>query len=554
MTAEDRSVRFRFTKDDEILLLRLVLRDPCPYSITSRDGTIMQAWNKVTQDFSEQCTRRNNGNLPMSKTCRARCDKLLSDYLELRSNPSRDKYKIVSKEDIIKRQLASQLAYMTGKIPKPEDPIYLSGAVNDSSSSSSSNSSAVDQVTTTDSDSAHNQEEAGLITGQQQHRQEQDEVQPSPSSSALPLSSQTMVNSNGTKSTYRGALKEAAQVPAAKVKRTTTTTTRPKRKSISAEMDLMDRRMSAPPKKPRQVQRPLANTRNLSIHDSPSSLQNKGISSITSSSSSSSKVSAVTSTGLSGLNMVSGVMDGDRGDEESDSDEMDDDDDDDDEGAVHITTGFDDVDDSYEHYAGPSDVGRNHDHGHDYPSNQNLGSGHGGGLGVGSSNHQSMSSGYSRRTSWGQTDSAPSRGNGVGGNINHNDMSSGISLKGTSHHNRQLHRHQQQQHHHQQHQQQHQPQRLSSEPYSHQHSQTPGSPPFSATKGHVNPFSRTDSIGKGVSGGLLLSQMSAEDREYTLRTLALEENKIKVEIDRIALERERLALERARLQWEMSGK
>jgi len=57
----------------------------------------------------------------------------------------------------------------------------------------------------------------------------------------------------------------------------------------------------------------------------------------------------------------------------------------------------------------------------------------------------------------------------------------------------------------------------------------------------------------GPSGKPLIvpSQVSAEDRVYLLRNLALEEQRVNVEVEKIALEREKLALERTRLQWEM---
>ncbi|KAG0303275.1 hypothetical protein BGZ98_006848 [Dissophora globulifera] len=58
--------------------------------------------------------------------------------------------------------------------------------------------------------------------------------------------------------------------------------------------------------------------------------------------------------------------------------------------------------------------------------------------------------------------------------------------------------------------------------------------------------------GVPMQGGFVApSKMNKGDRDFLMRTLALEENKVKVEVEKIALEREKLALERQRLQWEM---
>lgn len=60
------------------------------------------------------------------------------------------------------------------------------------------------------------------------------------------------------------------------------------------------------------------------------------------------------------------------------------------------------------------------------------------------------------------------------------------------------------------------------------------------------------STGFGAAGGFLQpSQLNADDRAYLMRTLALEEQRVKIEVDKVALERERLALENRRLEWKM---
>ncbi|GJJ70188.1 hypothetical protein EMPS_02537 [Entomortierella parvispora] len=117
---DDRKQRFRFHKDDEILLLEIVLQaQPCPYKISARDGTILVAWNKIAEEFKNQCKPRPEGNLPHSRTCRTRCDKMIIDFLAIRASPHlRDKTK-ESKEEKIKNELLARLATVAGKIQDP---------------------------------------------------------------------------------------------------------------------------------------------------------------------------------------------------------------------------------------------------------------------------------------------------------------------------------------------------------------------------------------------------------------------------------------------------
>ncbi|KAF9575653.1 hypothetical protein EC968_002216 [Mortierella alpina] len=124
---DDRKQRFRFHKDDEILLLQIVLRaKPCPYKISSRDGAIMVAWNSIAEEFKALCKPRHDGIVPHSRTCRTRTDKLIADFLANRATAHLRPQKQETKEDKIKNSLVAKLAAIQGKIeappPDPSDP------------------------------------------------------------------------------------------------------------------------------------------------------------------------------------------------------------------------------------------------------------------------------------------------------------------------------------------------------------------------------------------------------------------------------------------------
>ncbi|KAF9963260.1 hypothetical protein BGZ70_007535 [Mortierella alpina] len=124
---DDRKQRFRFHKDDEILLLQIVLRaKPCPYKISSRDGAIMVAWNSIAEEFKALCKPRHDGIVPHSRTCRTRTDKLIADFLANRATAHLRPQKQETKEDKIKNSLVTKLAAIQGKIeappPDPSDP------------------------------------------------------------------------------------------------------------------------------------------------------------------------------------------------------------------------------------------------------------------------------------------------------------------------------------------------------------------------------------------------------------------------------------------------
>ncbi|KAG0368618.1 hypothetical protein BC939DRAFT_505344 [Gamsiella multidivaricata] len=114
---DDRKQRFRFHKDDEILLLQIVLNaKPCPYKISSRDGAIMVAWNAVAEEFKSKCNPRPDGKLPHPRTCRTRCDKMIVDYLAMRASPHLRHQKQESKEDRQKNELLGKLATLQGRV------------------------------------------------------------------------------------------------------------------------------------------------------------------------------------------------------------------------------------------------------------------------------------------------------------------------------------------------------------------------------------------------------------------------------------------------------
>ncbi|KAF9583439.1 hypothetical protein BGW38_009454 [Lunasporangiospora selenospora] len=117
---DDRRQRFRFHKDDEILLLEIVLRaKPCPYKISSRDGAIMVAWNTIADEFKNNCKPRPDGKSPLPRTCRSRCDKMIIDYMAMRATPHLRNQKKESREDKTKNDLLAKLAHIQGKVIDP---------------------------------------------------------------------------------------------------------------------------------------------------------------------------------------------------------------------------------------------------------------------------------------------------------------------------------------------------------------------------------------------------------------------------------------------------
>ncbi|KAG0371838.1 hypothetical protein BGX24_001109 [Mortierella sp. AD032] len=113
---DDRKQRFRFHKEDEILLLNIVLRaTPSPYSISTRDGAIMVAWNNIAEEFKGSCKPRPDGKVPHSRTCRTRCDKMIADYLTMQARPQHRGKKLESKDDRIKNELVARLSALQGK-------------------------------------------------------------------------------------------------------------------------------------------------------------------------------------------------------------------------------------------------------------------------------------------------------------------------------------------------------------------------------------------------------------------------------------------------------
>ncbi|KAG0281360.1 hypothetical protein BGZ95_004699 [Linnemannia exigua] len=113
---DDRKQRFRFHKEDEILLLNIVLRaTPSPYSISTRDGAIMVAWNNIAEEFKGSCKPRPDGKVPHSRTCRTRCDKMIVDYLAMQASPQHRGKKLESKDDRIKNELVARLSALQGK-------------------------------------------------------------------------------------------------------------------------------------------------------------------------------------------------------------------------------------------------------------------------------------------------------------------------------------------------------------------------------------------------------------------------------------------------------
>jgi hypothetical protein len=132
---DDRKQRFRFHKEDEILLLNIVLRaSPCPYNISSRDGAIMVAWNNIAEEFKSLCKPRPDGKVPHSRTCRTRCDKMIVDYLAMQASPQLRGKKLESKDDRIKNELVARLSALQGK---GLDPNLIASAAEASASAGS---------------------------------------------------------------------------------------------------------------------------------------------------------------------------------------------------------------------------------------------------------------------------------------------------------------------------------------------------------------------------------------------------------------------------------
>ncbi|KAF9969855.1 hypothetical protein BGZ73_007610, partial [Actinomortierella ambigua] len=139
---DERSKRFRFHRSEEIQLLRIVLEKvPCPYKILSRDGTILHAWNNIAADFNARCAREG-GQVPMSRSCRSRCKKMMADHVELKkADPHRTKP--LSHDELIKYKLLDVLIdIIEGRVPQEQGPIAAAEAAAAMAASATASSSS----------------------------------------------------------------------------------------------------------------------------------------------------------------------------------------------------------------------------------------------------------------------------------------------------------------------------------------------------------------------------------------------------------------------------
>ncbi|KAF8977542.1 hypothetical protein BGZ46_007312 [Entomortierella lignicola] len=554
---DDRKQRFRFHKNDEILLLQIVLQaSPCPYKISSRDGAIMVAWNSIAEEFHSKCKPRPDGKLPLPRTCRTRCDKMITDYMAMRASPHLKNKKQESKEDRTKDELLEKLANLQGKVlgsvgiydDDDDDGIGISNASSvgnyDTTGARSANlvtpGHLLAQGTSTGSSQInHHSQQHHQHQHQPQHHQQQQRN----SASSLTQQSLAMVHNQSTSDLLATGLlmstsgmsgvqgvshqdtsdilsiesAEANQRMDRSKQQNSSSGARKRRGNNITDMganaqhdlsslDYMQRSSTSSTSASGQTQhanmlpniakrlKPTGNKHTVS------NLSNTFMSNghhPNSTRSTLGSIGAGLGSNLSGQELTGlnvGQIDGaDYGDEEDDEEDEEEEDDDEDDGDNDV--GFQDAREELGNDY-DDDYGNENDIGDgDALDNQQLDSN----SMLGFQNNSVMSSRNDSRAGGSGNSSAPI------------PVSKGKSRRGDG------------------------LQRYSS-------SGSVGS----------NLRSGLNALGGAINPGfLILSQMGPEDRKYVLRKLQLQEKKVQVEMDKVELERDRLKLERERLQWDM---
>ncbi|KAG0224737.1 hypothetical protein BGX31_007867 [Mortierella sp. GBA43] len=522
---DERKQRFRFHKDDEIVLLDIVLEaKPCPYSITSRDGAIMMAWNDIAEKFKVQSQPRPDGKLPLPRTCRTRCDKMIDDYLQMRAYPNHKKQKQESKEDRKKNERLEKLARLQGRISGDPVPYDASDSIGDTDSTSTGPGTAGSNVlptgqlilqdtpassTSSSSSSSsvalHANDSNGQALVPSHTHPSYRNVASTTSSALVPQSTLNLGHRTNQPTsdilvtpTSQDAIATSATASMGTRKRkntstgeTTTTTASVSVLQRSGSTTLQFQQSNLTTSTNSRRPRPIA------IKPSPTSPSPNAhilpINSHHSRSALSSMISNSLGPTLQGqglpLQTLNVAVQGDSDDNEEEDDEDEDEDDTENQGLQDASEDLgnnyddDDVTEAVNHHGGErSEVAS-------LIALQN-----------GSTANRTDTRRASRNTG------PAASGSSAAVSSKYGRTASSQSLQRHASNSSLL--------------------------------KTPLSPLFSG--------------GILSNGGYQIpSQMTPEDRTYIMRTLALEEKKVKVEVDKIALEREKLALERTRLEWEM---
>lgn len=540
---DERKQRFRFHKEDEILLLQIVLAaNPCPYNISSRDGAIMMAWNSIAEEFKDKCVQRLDGKVPLPRTCRTRCDKMITDFLASRASPNLKKQKQESKEDKTKNDLLEQLARLQGRIL--HDPVTLSSASDhhvDPDSIATGSGTAGSSAVTSSHLLAQNvaSSSSSPLTLNVSDTQGQglvpSHVHPSQHNTASPVASSGIVPQStinlghrtnqptadllaasafllpnnhhqdavanitasaipdrsprqvGTPMTTR---KRRAN-PATETSTTTSLSYLQSRPGISSSVQIQHTNVSTGAgnsRRPRPLAiKPSSASTPTNLHGQPINSHHSNPSRLAVNSIISGLGSSLSGQGLTELPNVDGTIQEDSDDNEEDEDEEEDDNDD---------QGYQDAQEDLENIYEDDDVGDIVvNHGEDHSEVASLLTLQNGPTMIGREVRKAM-----KRT-------APGSSGPLTGSL-------GKYSRTTS--SQSLQRH------------------------------------ASNSNLNKNPLSPIfTGGGLGTLSSQLPSQMTPEDRSFSLRVMALEEQRVAVEVDRIALEREKLALERSRLKWEM---
>ncbi|KAK3805362.1 MAG: hypothetical protein J3Q66DRAFT_127959 [Benniella sp.] len=511
----DRKQRFRFHKDDEILLLEIVLSaQPSPFSISSRDGAIMVAWNNIAEEFQAKCSPRPDGKVPLPRTCRTRCDKMLIDHRASCKRPNPKKPRQESREDRRKNDLLEQLTQLQDRLQGGEPDIMDgSDAVSDEDTAVAGSSTMTSSHLLTQSTAPASTAPPMLNVADAQPSA----LQPHPSyraqSSAASsgLVTQPTINMDTPQSDLlvnSGFLLPGTHqvtntaIPDRPSKQTSTAMATRKRKGNSAIETTTTTSVSysiqqanltpntTNPRRPRPIaMKPASTSPLLTLHGQQINTHHQSVSRAAVGIMSTLD-SSLTGQGLAELPSTMGTVheDGDSDENDDDEDEEDDDDNDDQgfqDAQEDLDNGYEDhdADDLVEHAGGHANVAS---------------------LIALQNESIPITRGDARR---GIKRTAPPFSSLPASSMKYSRTASNHSL-----------------------------QRHASNSSL---SKTPLSPLFSG--GLFSP-----------PGGGFPSQMSADDRTYLMRTLALEEKRVKIEVDKIALEREKLALERRRLEFDMA--
>ncbi|KAF9985153.1 hypothetical protein BGZ65_011561 [Modicella reniformis] len=559
-TDDDRKQRFRFHKEDEILLLQIVLSaKPCPYNISSRDGAIMVAWNSIAEEFKARCVPRSDGKLPLPRTCRTRCDKMITDYLASHASPNLKKQKQESREDKIKNELLKDLAHLQGRFIGREAGNSDNGdadAISVGSGAAGSNAVSVTQLlaqsapsssfpsssvalnvgdsqghgsvpghthqthrNSTSATSSSIMPQSAISLGGSGHRTNHAQVTTELLASGILIPGATVASSSSSPSAPSAipdkTSKQAGVSMAARKRRgnnsteTTATTSlnylqQRSASSSSTSVQIQHnnpRRFKPIAMKPSQISSS-ANTHGQQTNNHHSSALRSTVGSIISG-----LGSSLAGQDLTGLSSVGVTVEGDSDDNEEDDDE----DEDDDDNEQGFQDAQEDLGNNYE-----DDDDGDHDS-EEYPESASLLSHQNGST--------STSRGDIRRGTKRAATSASATAAAAAAAAVAVAATSSMLLPG------------------------------SSSPYGRSSSSHSLQRHTSNNNLNKSPLSPLFSGGpSGNMGYVSLSQMTPEDRSYQMQRVTLEEQWLKVEMDKIALEREKLAFERMRLQLEMRPK